>query len=280
METSTESRVCLRCFLTGMCILVIPLLIEISFALIIVFTIALNLYLYFSYKYDYELYQIAVRAGCLGLATAVGLLISFSDKSWLHFGWYLTALAFFHWSEYYTTAVTNPKSLTLSSYLLDHSLAYQLAAVSSWFEFFVEWYFFPGLKQLRWVSCFGLVLVIGGEILRKCSMVTASTNFNHYIQHIKKPDHMLVTSGVYSFSRHPSYVGWFYWSVGTQIILCNPICLVAYTVVSWRFFNERIFEEEITLLNFFGKEYVSYQRKVGTGLPFINGYMVYAQHQS
>ena len=65
-----------------------------------------------------------------------------------------------------------------------------------------------------------------------------------------------------------------------QIILCNPLCLVAYTIVSWRFFNERVFEEEITLLNFFGEEYVNYQKKVGTGLPFINGYMLYVQHTS
>jgi protein-S-isoprenylcysteine O-methyltransferase Ste14 len=30
-------------------------------------------------------------------------------------------------------------------------------------------------------------------------------------------DHQLITSGVFSLMRHPSYVGWFYWSVGTQV---------------------------------------------------------------
>lgn len=54
----------------------------------------------------------------------------------------------------------------------------------------------------------------------------------------------------------------------------NPICLVGYTLASWNFFKERIEVEEITLLNFFQEEYVEYQKKVGTGLPFIKGYVV------
>lgn len=47
---------------------------------------------------------------------------------------------------------------------------------------------------------------------------------------------------------------------------------MAYTVVSWKFFNERIQEEEIYLLNFFGEDYVDYKKNVRTGLPFITGY--------
>ncbi len=59
--------------------------------------------------------------------------------------------------------------------------------------------------------------------------------------------------------------------------MCNPFCLVGYTLVSWKFFKERIYEEEIYLLNFFGKEYIDYQKKVGTGLPFIEGFLPYVQ---
>ena len=55
-------------------------------------------------------------------------------------------------------------------------------------------------------------------------------------------------------------------------MLCNPLCTIAYAYVSWRFFNERIEDEEVTLLNFFGEHYLDYQKRVGTGLPFINGY--------
>lgn len=61
-----------------------------------------------------------------------------------------------------------------------------------------------------------------------------------------------------------------------QLILCNPFCLIAYTIVSWRFFRERIYEEEIYLLNFFGEDYLDYQKSVRTGLPFIVGYTGYS----
>lgn len=105
-------------------------------------------------------------------------------------------------------------------------------------------------------------------------MLTAGSNFNHIVQNEKSETHTLVTSGVYSWFRHPSYVGWFYWSIGTQVLLCNPVCLVGYTLASWRFFRERVEEEEFSLIHFFGQEYVDYKRNVPTGLPFISGVKV------
>ena len=54
----------------------------------------------------------------------------------------------------------------------------------------------------------------------------------------------------------------------------NPICVVAYALASWKFFHDRIETEEITLIKFFGAQYIEYQQKVGTGLPFIHGYTV------
>lgn len=243
-----------------------------SFMFIILSLIVTNaLILAHLYRSKIDLYEIAVRAGLLGFFFGIGLLISFSGTTWTHFGWYLVVLSFFHWSEYFTTALTNPDSLTLESYLLDHSREYKLAALASWTEFFIEWLIFPGLKQNSILSLCGLILVIVGECIRKASMFTAKKNFNHYVQYIKQRGHQLVTNGVYSVCRHPSYVGWFLWSIGTQIILCNPCCLVGYTIVSWRFFRDRIFDEEMYLLSFFGDDYVQYQKRVGTGLPFIYG---------
>ena len=77
--------------------------------------------------------------------------------------------------------------------------------------------FVSALKQFYSLSCLGLGLVLFGELLRKLAMYTAGTNFNHYVQYIREDGHILVTSGVYGLCRHPSYVGWFYWSVGTQV---------------------------------------------------------------
>ncbi|KAL0158341.1 hypothetical protein M9458_046417, partial [Cirrhinus mrigala] len=65
------------------------------------------------------------------------------------------------------------------------------------------------IKQMNWLCLVGLLMVLCGESLRKAAMLTAGSNFNHI-------SHVLVTTGVYALFRHPSYVGWFYWSIGTQ----------------------------------------------------------------
>lgn len=224
--------------------------------------------------YRGPLYQVAVRASFLGLVFGCGLIISLSDSSWTHFGWYMCSLSFFHYSEYLVTAIINPGSLSLDSFLLNHSLEYSLAALSSWVEFTVEKLTIPGLKSLTWISVLGLLMVLCGEALRKAAMLTAGSNFNHIVQNEKAQSHVLVTSGVYAHFRHPSYVGWFYWSIGTQVILCNPVCILGYAVASWRFFRERIEEEELSLIHFFAEDYVNYKRRVPTGLPFISGIRV------
>ncbi|XP_037684594.1 protein-S-isoprenylcysteine O-methyltransferase isoform X1 [Choloepus didactylus] len=216
----------------------------------------------------------AIRACFLGFVFGCGVLLSLSQSSWNHFGWYMCSLSLFHYSEYLVTAVNNPKSLSLDSFLLNHSLEYTVAALSSWIEFTLENIFWPELKQITWLSATGLLMVVFGECLRKAAMFTAGSNFNHVVQNEKSDTHTLVTSGVYAWFRHPSYVGWFYWSIGTQVMLCNPICGVGYALTVWRFFRDRIEEEEISLIHFFGEEYLEYKKRVPTGLPFIKGVKV------
>nr|CAG4641163.1 EOG090X0CFU [Eulimnadia texana] len=209
------------------------------------------------------------------LSAEMALLINASTcgrNSFVSFGWYMVIMSVFHFSEYLVTSVIRPQSLNSDSFLLNHSKAYGIAALASWLEFFLELWLIPGLKQLTWLSYTGLVICITGEFLRKLAMLTAGSNFDHLVRVTREANHQLVTSGIYRLFRHPSYVGWFYWSVGTQLVLCNPLCFFAYFYASWKFFAERIFQEEITLIHFFGKEYVEYQKKVPTGLPFIKGY--------
>ncbi|XP_033764371.1 protein-S-isoprenylcysteine O-methyltransferase-like [Pecten maximus] len=286
MAAIRKGRVSLQTFSVGACITLLPCIGVLGrnfqniwddfwILLLLAYIVCYNGVLFVMYNVQWnqkDFYKVAVRAAFLGTVFGLGILISVSGTTWKYFGWYIVALSFFHFSEYYTTAVTNPRSLTLDSFLLDHSREYKLAAMASWLEFTIEWYIAPGLKQFHMISYVGLLIVLLGEIIRKASMFTAKTNFNHYVQYIKQDGHTLVTSGIYSYCRHPSYVGWFYWSIGTQLILFNPVCLVGYTIVSWKFFKERIYEEEIYLLNFFGEHYLDYQKKVGTGLPFISGY--------
>ncbi|KAG9482001.1 hypothetical protein GDO78_010954 [Eleutherodactylus coqui] len=161
--------------------------------------------------------------------------------------------------------------------LLYRAPFYQVAIRAAFLGFAFGCGLLVSITQSPWrhFGCvIGLFMVLFGESLRKSAMLTAGSNFNHIVQNEKSETHTLVTGGVYSWFRHPSYVGWFYWSIGTQVLLCNPVCLVGYTLASWRFFRERVEEEEFSLIHFFGQEYIDYKRTVPTGLPFINGVKV------
>lgn len=223
-----------------------------------------------------ETFKVAWRAHLLGVILSFGISVNvYGSEQYFSMSWYICIMAMFHFSEFVVCSIIRPENLSTDSFLLNHSKAYFLAAATSWCEYCIEMWLFPGFKaESYWVSCIGLFMCLGGEGLRKLAMLTASSNFDHLIRTRREEKHTLVTYGIYGLCRHPSYVGWFYWSIGTQIILCNPLCCIAYTLVSWRFFYERIFEEEMTLLHFFGHEYSAYQSHVKTGLPFIEGYLI------
>lgn len=90
----------------------------------------------------------------------------------------------------------------------------------------------------------------------------------------------------FSWFRHPSYAGFFYWALGTQLLLQNPFCFIFFLASLWRFFfyrirgqhllskmitsaNSNIVGEENALIKFFGEEYSRYRERVGTKIPFI-----------
>lgn len=71
-------------------------------------------------------------------------------------------------------------------------------------------------------------------------MIHASRSFSHVVKVIKHDDHVLITNGVYRFFRHPSYVGFFYWALATQLLLGNVASTVIFALVLGRFFYARI----------------------------------------
>ncbi|XVE49712.1 hypothetical protein DITRI_Ditri01bG0103000 [Diplodiscus trichospermus] len=178
------------------------------------------------------------------------------------------AVAFFHGSEYMLAiAIHGRSNVTLESLLI--SKKYLLAMIFSLLEYFIEIVLVPGLKEHWWISDTGLVMVVIGEIIRKLAIITAGLAFTHLMRVHHEEHHQLITHGVYRFVRHPGYSGFLIWSVGTQIMLCNPISTIAFAIVVWKFFAERIPYEEYFLKHFFGSDYEEYARLVPSGVPLV-----------
>ncbi|CAI5521975.1 unnamed protein product [Closterium sp. Naga37s-1] len=181
---------------------------------------------------------------------------------------FLAALVFFHSSEFLLALWSTGKP-DLRSFLL--SREYLLAMAAALTEYALETALFPAFKRRLWpVAWVGGALLLAGEAVRKAAMVTAGRSFTHDIQTEKRREHRLVTHGLYRWVRHPGYTGWFMWSIATQLLLVNPLCTLAFALVSWRFFAVRIPYEEFYLHQFFGLEYARYAASVPSGIPFVS----------
>ncbi|PNY23645.1 Protein-S-isoprenylcysteine O-methyltransferase [Tolypocladium capitatum] len=223
---------------------------------------------------------IALRAFCLGIAAAGGAIATagvllFTDSPAWRAPFFLFVLALFHFLEFWTTAEKNTLVASIDSFLLTANWpAYAIAHSAAFLECLLVSLLFPGrswapLHSAPVLLALGLAMVAVGQVVRSVAMLEAGASFNHHVQTRKADSHTLVTTGIYSVSRHPSYFGFFYWGLGTQLVLGNVVCFFAYAAVLWTFFDGRIHVEEKKLIEFFHDDYVQYRRRVGTLIPFI-----------
>lgn len=201
-----------------------------------------------------------------------GLAAVFStrrDTGHLAFGLFLGSLSLYHFAEFATVARYNPEILNIDSFLVNQK-AYLGAMTVAMCEYFVEDRLFPIIKGLACFRLLGLAGMAFGEFFRKGALVQAQHNFTHKIADTnnKLDKHQLVTHGFYSFSRHPGYFGWFWWSVSTQILLCNPLSAMGFAYIAFKFFKDRIPYEEYFLCRYF-PDYPAYRTRVPTRIPGI-----------
>uniref|UniRef100_A0A7E4VQQ9 Protein-S-isoprenylcysteine O-methyltransferase n=1 Tax=Panagrellus redivivus TaxID=6233 RepID=A0A7E4VQQ9_PANRE len=213
-----------------------------------------------------------LQAYFLGTVTAfAGYLIAYGNPGYRPAYICALLLANFHFYEFLVLGLSNPDAIRPSSFLLDHSVAYWGALFAGFAEFFARQRFLFDTQPF--ITVLGIAIAISGDLIRKMAIWQAGAGFTHMVSYQKKKAHELVTSGIYSYARHPSYLGFFLFSVGTQIALNNVICAPVYAYVCiFEFFSDRIYEEERYLIEFFGPKYRRYQTSVPVGLPFINGF--------
>lgn len=204
---------------------------------------------------------ISLRSFLLGQVGGLGLLstllvLHYTSSTLWRAPFFLFALTTFHFLEFFVTARYSTPFASISAFLLtQNGAAYNIAHTSAMLECVLSRVFLPegyfGVTAtvfggVRGQIGFGLLFLAVGQIVRSLAMAQAGTNFTHTIQYRKRDGHVLVKDGIYSVLRHPSYFGFFWWGLGTQLVLGNVVCFLGYAVVLWKFFADRIKSECIS----------------------------------
>ena len=182
---------------------------------------------------------------------------------------FFVLLFFYHITEYAIHKHFHPKSTDVDSFLI--TKGYLCALAFGVVEYLLENWKHSEFKHdpSNPMIYIGVVFIAVGLFFRFSAMIHAGVSFSHRIAEYKKTEHKLVTDGVYKYVRHPSYLGYYLFAIGTQIYLSNIVSPILFAVVLWLFFNDRIPYEENLLIEFFGNDYIVYREKTRTWLPFI-----------
>lgn len=147
------------------------------------------------------------------------------------------------------------------------SLPYTCAMTAAVLEYIIELRL--GLPKPRSLLITGAVIAACGDALRKAAMITARGAFRHDLARTFRAGHTLVTHGPYALARHPGYLGFAAFAVGTQVALANPVCAAAFVIATRRFFAARVAIEERLLVRFFGEDYIEYAARTPTWMPGV-----------
>ena len=197
-------------------------------------------------------------------------MIFFTNSIYYPLYLYFITLCIYHYTEFFSVLLYHFKKLSCEYFLIDQSLSWIIATFVSFIETILETYYFNKYKKIKIFFIIGLIMTIIGQIFRIGGIYTGKKNFTHKISYEKKKEHKLVKNGVFTLTRHPSYFGFYLWSIGIEIMCCNPICFIGFTFILFYFFKNRILLEEKLLIQFFGEEYLEYKKKVGILIPFIS----------
>jgi len=80
-------------------------------------------------------------------------------------------------------------------------------------------------------------------------------------------EHLLVTTGVYGYIRHPMYAAHFLWALAQSMMIPNWIIGPSLFLFTWILYKYRVSTEEAALEDRYGERYVQYQSSTGKLFP-------------
>lgn len=105
----------------------------------------------------------------------------------------------------------------------------------------------------------GIVIAVLGDIVFAIAVFTMRDSWRAGIAENDKTE--LITSGIYSISRNPAFLGFYLVYIGILLMFFNWILLVI-TVFAITMLHLQVLQEEKHLATAFGKDYCEYKQKV------------------
>jgi protein-S-isoprenylcysteine O-methyltransferase Ste14 len=135
--------------------------------------------------------------------------------------------------------------------------------------------FFPSINSLIFtfrsgpitpIQIFGIALTVIGLLICIVARKALADNWSSNID--LKKDHVLITSGIYRFVRHPIYTGSALMGIGSVIAEQSITVTVVYLgMIAFLIFKLK--KEEELLIKHFPKEYPKYKKKTKALIPFL-----------
>ena len=141
-----------------------------------------------------------------------------------------------------------------------------LCIVSGHVGTIIEWAYLPQLK-MSWLPFIGIAFLISGLVFRIIAIKNLDKAFSSTLQ--IKDKQKLITTGLYSKFRHPSYTGAWISMLGNAVLFQSIIGFIILGIGLFMVYMQRIQVEESMLLNEYGNEY---ERYAGRTWKFLPGY--------
>lgn len=160
-------------------------------------------------------------------------------------------LVLFHWCEFECSVFRNSIESIVQGFsvaLLTSTVAYPLVISAVLLSEY--WSNRRGIdhQSIQGVIVMGVSLGLIGISIRCLGLLSCGRSFSFQVQHAFPDGHVLVTRRFpYSVIRHPCYAGWFYFVVGTQIVLQNWLTGVLVVLAAAGFLWDRVRLEEMHL---------------------------------
>jgi len=118
-----------------------------------------------------------------------------------------------------------------------------------------------------YISFFGFVIILIGLSIRLLAIRTLAEQFTYTVKIIS--NHKLITSGIYKYIRHPSYLGQSLIFLGSGIVFSNWLSILFLFFPNFLAAIYRISIEEKVLIEHFSDQYKEYINRTKLLMPWI-----------